>query len=341
MATLCDYLGQRHGINDGWAYSGRNKVRISELWEGEERGSFPYYCVSKDLYEGEIKEWVLIAKSRSPVASTGIQKCLLSVIWIPRSVQAQLFEVSEEVFQRLHNELGHDLTRNVCKSTLAGIGTVNPGSAEHSSYYLNMHPKISMTWMRSDASDNMTIICIAENQKLQVLEDLLNQEFVQRVHRHPGLPALMAAVLFSMEIDKTQNAVKQQVRQVEVRTGHHDWKSRAERPALGDLITLAAKMSGCGTRIGSCTRKQSALADILSFVRELCELDHAGSHDVTYSTHVEAILDTAHTLATRAKSQRTDTEFIKNRIQTQLDAVGYRSTIHTSFLLTAGSCTTS
>jgi len=65
---------------------------------------------------------------------------------------------------------------------------------------------------------------------------------------------------------KTRESIKQSVRQVEVRTSYHDWKSRVEAPALGNLIGLAAKMSGCSTRIESCLRKQHVVDDILPWI---------------------------------------------------------------------------
>ena len=60
--------------------------------------------------------------------------------------------------------------------------------------------------------------------------------------------------------------VKKQVRKIEVRTGHHSFRSRSDRPATEDLFTLAARMSGCTLKLASATRKLGIIEQLNQFV---------------------------------------------------------------------------
>ena len=129
--------------------------------------------------------------------------------------------------------------------------------------------------------------------------------------------------MFSVEVEETQGSIKSQVRAVEVRTEHHDWKSRKEPPALGDLIALTAKMSGCDMRIGSCLRKQKMLAEMITFIEEQSA---KGQFDEGDNSEDQAIMsrdvpEILKPLKRRATAQQIDTEFIQHRVRTQLDAV--------------------
>ena len=227
-------------------------------------------------------------------------------------VQSQVLDVDASLLKSVYKQTGHGIAQRAASVPVAGIGSTKNRSSATLVYFLSLPPKISITWSQSKDSGGMTVICAADETKLQLLQDLFNQDFIQRSSNHPMIPALIVAILFSTEIDKTHEALKQEIRRVEVRTGHHAWRSRTEEPALGDLIGLAAKMSGCSTRAASCLRKQHTLSEILNSMLEHCD---------DRSTGDEAMIDMIQTLRTRATAQQIDTEFIRHRNQIQLEAV--------------------
>ena len=160
----------------------------------------------------------------------------------------------------------------------------------------------------------MNVVCYAERVKIRVLKELLECTFIQKLAHSSVAPALMCAILFSKENDAALEKVKSLVRSVEVRTGHHEWKARAEPPAQGDLQSISAQMSGCESRLASITRKSRFAAQVHQFI--LCRgEDHQDAEEQ------ELITSTVRTLQQRAEMQEIDMEFVRNRVRTQKDAV--------------------
>ena len=189
--------------------------------------------------------------------------------------------------------------------------------------HLNYHTKITFTQTSTVGLASSTLICMAEADKINLLRDFLNQEFVQRICGHPLAATLLCSILFSIEVEEKQASIKSQVRAVEVRTGHHAWKSRKEPPALGDLIALTARMSGCDTKIASGLRKQKMLAEMINFVEERADMLQSDHNDLRddQAEMVKNVLENIKPLKQRATAQRIDIEFVQRRVKTQLDAV--------------------
>ncbi|KAI1610168.1 hypothetical protein EDD36DRAFT_317275 [Exophiala viscosa] len=165
------------------------------------------------------------------------------------------------------------------------------------------------------------MICVADEPRLNILEGLINQEFAQRVAGHQLGCALFSIVLFTQDIQDIQEEMKQQVREVEVRTGHH-WKPRKETPALGDLIALAAKMSGSKTRIDSCLRKQSVLKAMISFIEKESRCTWIDDdEDMASYEPSGSILKSVTVVKQRVAGQEIDMTFIQRRVRTQIDAI--------------------
>jgi hypothetical protein len=235
-----------------------------------------------------------------------------------------MLDVSEHIFELVHEAFGLGLAQEYCNTTSAGIGTIPSTSQTSSTLHFSYHPKISITWASNPREMTTAMICMADQAKITLLEGLLVQEFAQRLCGHPMAVVVFGIVLFGLEIQETQEELKHQVRQVEVRTGHHDWKSRNEPPALGDLLALAAKMSGCESRVGSCLRKQSMLNEMIDFVEKQCasiELLERNQDSQACRDMSSLILESIEPLKHRTTAQRIDTGFLQGRISTQVDAV--------------------
>lgn len=137
------------------------------------------------------------------------------------------------------------------------------------------------------------------------------------------MPAVLCAILLAQELETTQDDVKQQVRQVEVRTGHHTWKSRREGAALGDLTSLSAKVSGCSTRCGLCLRKVHLLADVIALVKTQLATHPPASPSTQAAASPALLSDMLDILSQRAKISIADNEFIQRRVDIQLNAVSW------------------
>ncbi|KAK4937917.1 hypothetical protein LTR10_021558 [Elasticomyces elasticus] len=324
MATLYHYFSEKGRVGGPWTHSTRDSVRVSEVWEHRDGRAQRYSSQSMVLSESNVKKWLETPDGHDTSSCTGDGSSVrrLRIVWIPRLVQNRMFDVSEAIFKVVHDITELALAQKYCETTSAGIGTVPNLSKTRILQHFSYQPKISLVWTADVKCQLTTMICSADEPKLSILEGLINQEFAQRVAGHPLAGALFSMVLFTQEIQDTQEAIKQQVRHVEVRTGHHDWKSRVEKPALGDLVALAAKMSGCETRIGSCLRKQSVLNEMIAFFEKdsgdigISEKDDEIPHEL-----LALVLESVAILKRRAAAQEIDTTFIQRRVRTQIDAI--------------------
>src|SRR5262249_6890804 len=123
-----------------------------------------------------------------------------------------------------------------------------------------------------------------------------------------------------------QDSIKQQVREVEVRTGYHRWSGRHERAAPGDLASLSAIMSGCATKMASVSRKTRGVKEMQKFVLDQVEqpvVDWKGDADEGRRRETGKVMlrDCVALLQRRARMQEVDTDFFQHRIKIQLTAV--------------------
>ena len=325
MATIYHYFNQQGKAEDSWCFSTRDSVQVTEVWELSQKVSIqcrPYFCKTFDIPQPDIKSWLHApVNDSSSDAATG-RTCRLRVIWIPRLVQKRVIDANQDLFRFTHRSWGLDIAQAFCETSSSGIGSIVGQDQTRHTHYFNYHPKISMSWTSNPEASYSTAICVAEGSKIKLLQDMLNEEFAQRILGHRMALALLCTALFSLETQETQEAIKGQVRQVEVRTGHHAWKSRAEPPALGDLFALAAKMSGCESRLGSCLRKQRMLAEMITFIERNCQVSGPKVQPLVGSEAVLAtILDALEPLKQRTTSQQIDSDFIQSRVKIQTDAV--------------------
>lgn len=306
MASFLDYLGTHHHVYDQWSHANQSTVHVSQIVETVSDKVEDLSCENFDADLSALES--LLSENDKMTLEPD---WLLQVIWIERVVQPRLLNVDFKLFTYIHAALGHHEAFHGCSTMLAGVGSTSADSAVPRVHYLSFLPKLSMTWSRDASTNRTTVICVAESGKIQALQNLLRQAFIQQLHKEAMLPALLVAILFSIEIDTTQANIAKEVRQVEVRTGHHNWKSRAENPALGDLVHLTATMSGCSGRMASCIRKQKTLRDIYDAI-----LDDRNSNSLSQ------LASTLNTVKRRRRAHEIDSDFMTQRIRTQLEAVG-------------------
>ncbi|KAK5079249.1 hypothetical protein LTR64_002329 [Lithohypha guttulata] len=319
MSTLAHYLTEQQHIWDEVAFTSDTDVCISEIWQlPNAAGTQWSFTESKDLAP-KVSTTTLINSGSTT------RQLRLRVYWLPYHVKQRSIALERNQYTRLLRDLKLDLA-----TAYSGIGRLNETETSVAQYYFSLHPKARMTW-RADRDGIVHVVCVAEDKKIDVLKDLLSKEFFQTICEEETMPALLCAVLLALEVEKSQDEIKKQVRQVEVRTGHHDWKSRKEGAALGDLTSLSAKMSGCSTRCGSGLRKAYVLIDVLDFVDTQLASMVSGAHDRVKERR-RKILDMVQILRKRAKVSIGDNEFIQRRVDIQLNALYHLVAQNDAFL---------
>lgn len=320
MACISDFFAQQHDIWEGMSFTSCEDVSVSEVWNYA-TDKIPHSTREDfSVKRSGLQSWLATSSERTKGRQDVKGSRSLRIVWIPRVVQRKVLDVHEDTFRDIHANFNHEVAYRSSLTSVAALGRVTGAPPGSPVYFLSLHPKVSMTWSFNEQSELVSVICITEVSKIKILKEVLGQTFIQNIANQPMAPALMHAVLLSMEIDQCHQQIKTQVRQVEVRTGHHDWKSRTEPPALGDLTELSAKMSGYQIRTGSCVRKQYALVELLNFVRRQQRSLRPDSYkmDLEDPDSISAMVTT---LEEKARAQQTDVGYIECRIKTQLDAV--------------------
>ncbi|KAK7968839.1 hypothetical protein PG988_007912 [Apiospora saccharicola] len=263
-------------------------------------------------------------------ASPEGQKCTLRIVWIPHDRTTGVNDVGHGVLEMVTDSFQQHLAQARFRSTFAGASSLIEPSDGSQSYYICNHPHMAITWSRCKRSGALNIVCIAQQRKINIFQDLVSCSFFQALAHIELAPSLLCSILICREVDGLLNKIKYQVRQTEVRTGHHDFMSRSEPPAPGDLIRLLAEISGCLSNLAVLNRRLAILDELKSFVvDELAKLQSDADED----REREAIIEFASSIQTiqqHSTMQRHDTEFFIRRAQIQRDALLHLVTEHDS-----------
>jgi len=326
MATLGQHLAHHQQMWDELQFSSRREVDVSEIWQRRLQDGVRFRHKYKKLEQGDLTTWLQGTKQPSAASSKNSSQLVIRLVWVPLLNQQKTLDVADDIYKQVRDCFGHELSEGYCKTIPSGIGELRDHQTNGTSqYFFGLQPKMFMTWSISRSSGEINILCVVEEKKLPVIRNLLDQPFIHNIAGHTTSPALICATFLSLEIETTQDEVKRQVRQVEVRTGHHSWKSRTERPALGDLTSLSAKMSGSSIRCGSCLKKQRSLTEVLDFISsQLHSPTLTGLAPKGSTVSQSYALDMVNMLQKRVTAQEADNSFIQCRVDTQLNAVSCR-----------------
>lgn len=325
MHSFDTYLGSHNRVWDQYGFTGRSDLEVSEIWQCRRPGPTDSQrsTIHKNIPHDTTHDWLKSMSNASDERpSQKSTYACMRVVWVPLLTKERLWDVAPDTFTAITKSFGQEEAQASFCSASAGIKILSSSASHFRSGYLTSHPKLVVTWSQYSSLEPTNIICIAEQNKILGLRLLLDQDFVKDLAGHEMLMPLLAAILWSQEVERDLGAIKEIVRKVEVRTGHHNWKSRYEDAALGDLFTLSAEMSGCATKAASCTRKREILTIWNDSIASSLFAGRVRSDDD--ETVFQRFQSCVKTLHDRALMQRIDTEFTKHRVQIQLDAVSTR-----------------
>jgi len=257
-------------------------------------------------------------ETRSEVANPqGQQECLLRVLLVTKQ---DIGDMAPAAVAEVSKAFDLDLAQEYASSCNRGAGNLPETTGGVRTHFFCNGQKIVLSWSQDKRSPTKNAICIADEAKIQMMRESLDCGFVQVLASHEMVVGLVGAVVMFREIDSALNAVKHKVREVEIRTGYHEWQTRRENPALGDLESLSAKMSGCEIRCATLIRKIEVLRQLTSFIsQQLAETRSKVGHDDSgMQEQFESNLDT---LIRRTNIQHLEANVFTVRTKTQLTAV--------------------
>ena len=253
------------------------------------------------------------------------------MVWVSRDAAELRNDIATPVLFQLLDAFGLKSAYSYYSTAFAGAASLPPqrtASGNIRSYSFCYHPKIILLWSRNASQNCIQGICFAGKAQITAFQELLNVRWP--FLEHDMMPAFLCSVLLSSEVNTTQNAVKQEVRETEVRTGFHRWSGRREQRASGDLSALSAKMSGCASKYASVARKMQVVEDLNEFILEqISDLRDSlsGVGPATQSgvrklnEHGRALEKHVQLMQRRVKMQQVDVEFFEQRVTVQLNAV--------------------
>jgi hypothetical protein len=315
MASAHHYLNETQVVWQQFSSSKTEDLAIAEVWRSTEGRPDATISIHRKVSKPELQGWLQQTNgARSWIDTIVKRSCVLRIVWILLDTKRRIVDVDAVLFEEICTAFRHQLAQTYCTTQYAGVGYTIDHETGKNVYFLCNHPKLAVTWSHDIEVCVTSMICVTDRSKLNILQNMMDSKFIQNLAHHETTPALMSALMSSKEIDIEASEVKKLVREVEVRTGYHEWTGRAEDFARDDLVGLSARMSGCGTRIGSNTRKLGVIAEFGHFIRNHLE---AGM-DVGSK---EELLELNHIIERRTAMQALDLKYTFSRIRTQKEAV--------------------
>lgn len=318
MEELTNFLTQTNEVWTPRKSTPCSEFSVSELWHRSDdvEGILSHYIVRQSEWERWLKEGIV---ANTP---SGRKICTLRFVWIEHNQSEQANDVSTEALDWILDAFKLKSVLAFSRTSFAGAAAFPINSATNTQQFVFcIHPKLILLWSHDFSRSTTQAICFANQTHIERLKEILNSKW--SFAKEPLFPAFACALLLGGEIDRDQNEIKHEIREVEVRTGFHRWSGRTERPATGDLSILSAKMSGCATKMASIARKTKVIQELYSLI-----LDNLCSPEADQSTRegqeVRTALDlksATDLLRSRARMQTVDTDFIQHRISIQLTAL--------------------
>ncbi len=313
MAPIHDYFNETQIVWGDFDFAACKDFVVSEVWHDKVCAASAI-TLHRRVGNQFVMNWLHQTDgSNSSLEGQKNKKCVLRIVWIQHDTKLRLDSIDRVTFQKLCLEFDHQHAQTYLRTQYAGIGSIdNPTSGE--TFFLCNHPKLAVTWSRNLESKVVSVICTGDSFKLEVLQNLIERQFIQEMAHWDTLPALMCSILSSKEVDIEAGDVKRIVRQVEARTGYHEWSNIFEGPARGDLVSLSAKVTGGGSRAASNTRKLGIIADFCQFIRKRMR---AGRDIIG----LDGVAPMVEIIEQRTAMQTLDLKYVQYRVQAQKEAV--------------------
>ena len=317
MDSLLAFLSTNDQIWAHYDTTQRAELDVSELRCEPDNTSFRTF--HRTLQPSETEGWLTVPSDEGVQRPNG--SCTLRVVWISRDRFQNVDDVAAHqlahVLEAFELKMAYDYTRTTFATTVA---LHEDHAIPRRVYAVCMHPKLSLVWRHDNGSTRA--ILFADSASVQDFKSILDSQWC--FAHDPAFMAFVCALKLGREIDQEQDKVKQEIREVEVRTGYHRWSGRKESRAMGDLSLLAARMSGCTTKMASATRKTQVVKQLIELVLDGIKTSTSTQNAIAPNDAKAAtseLLAATELLGSRAHMQAVDTEFVQHRISAQVTAL--------------------
>ncbi|KAK1765327.1 hypothetical protein QBC33DRAFT_612626 [Phialemonium atrogriseum] len=290
---------------------------VTELWSSHD-GSDSLEAEHRTLSSADLHNWLDELPHKSFHGEAHVRTARL--LWVGENPKTWRWGPSTKDLEHILDTWKLQHAVDYARSCFAGVSALPPQDGARC-FTVTYHPKLAFAWSYtvSDGRPHMQGVIFAGAEQRGELLDSLECRWSAALAGQPMFPALLCSLVLAGEFDATAAAIKSDVREVEVRTGHHRFSHRQERPAGGELGDLSAKMSGCAAKLANGTRKLKVVEALNEFMlghsRGGARGDDGGvdagemlSHHVRLMKH-------------RLQMQLVDNEYVQQRVQVQIAAL--------------------
>ena len=316
----------RRRLWEEYQTSTTENISVSEVWH--EDSSRREVIVHRTITISTIASWLRDTTKRTPEGLS----CSAKFAWVQSDETRIRRDIQSTALHKLLYEFGLQKADEFYASAFAGsfVLPVQPSAAQHiRCYCFSYHPKLAVIWSQDCNANVIQGVVFATAPQIFALRELLGAEW--RLSTHEMMPAFIVSFMLSSEIDQIHIKIKKCVREVEVRTGYHQFTNRREEAAADTLGELSAKMSGHAAKLASTTRKMRALSDLHEFILEHTNENKIASEDAMLESNSAEVLRSHITLMQkRLKMQMLDNDYILERVGVQRSAVSRIYYFHTA-----------
>ena len=322
MDQVLRHFNERNQLWGEKSTTGRQDIQLSEV--GSKGCTNATDVVHRTVRADEVHEWL----SSSEGEATSVP--CLQIVWIEYDRTEDCIDIDIAVLDRLLQKFRLQDAYRYSSTAFAGVVSLPPqkeGNEVIRTYSICYHPKLAISWSRNAASPVIrAVVVVAAREQIASFKDLLPS--ISCLVGQEMVVALLCGLMLGTEVDRAQYLIKEEVREVEVRTGFHRWAERKEQPAAGNLAALSARMSGCATKMASIARKIKMIQEVCGFIIEQLppteqpvrhadgkESDNADAESTSTLIHFSRLL------MKRAEMQQIDVDFFHQRVSIQLGAV--------------------
>jgi hypothetical protein len=333
-----------HSLWDKYSVPKSPTIDVTEVWGHDSSGSL--VVENKTLSSMDLVNWLNEAPEKFLLSET--HRRIARLVWVGENPKTSRWSPSRSDLSHILETWNIQHAFDYAQSCFAGVSAL-PQLDGVRSFTTTYHPKLAIAWSHgatgSVGNSTQGVMFAGAEQRVELVRTL-ESRWTFELAAHAMFPAFLCSLVLASEFDATAGGIKSDVREVEVRTGHHRFSHRQEQPAAGELGHLSARMSGCAAKLANGTRKLKVVAALNEFI-----LEHSGDEQCTNSRGRDELVawgsklePTRHSSATissdshagsgksllthhirlmqhRLQMQLVDNEYVQQRVQVQIAAL--------------------
>lgn len=282
MEDIHRYFG-KHGLWEKYLIHKSPTLDVTEIWSHV--SSTDIVVEDKSISSLDLENW--LGEDTEKLILSENHHRIVRLVWVGENPKTSRSGPSANDLSRILEAWNMQHAFAYGQSCYAGVSEL-PLYDGFRNFTVTYHPKLAMTWAHRVANDGRRstqgIIFAGGEQRIEITSTLKSR-WSSTLASHAMFPTFICSLVLTGEFDATAGSIKSNVREVEVRTGHHRFSHRQEKPAAGELGHLSAQMSGCAAKLANGTRKLKVVAALHEFILKYLKEDQIPTPTTLYNEY--------------------------------------------------------